>query len=197
MNDILEPDVASADASLLVKFTRLVREDAGGLHLRLSIVNMLAGLLPPAAANQLRVSLYRRIGFAIGDGTLFRGRPRLNGAKNLYTKLKIGRFCLIDVHCSFDLQEQITIGDQVTIGHEAMILTSSHEIGTKELRAGRLFRAPVVIEDGAWIGPRSIILPKVTIGAGAVVAAGSLVNKDVAAHTYVAGTPAKVIEKLA
>lgn len=53
--------------------------------------------------------------------------------------------------------------------------------------------APVVVEDGAWIGFNSIILKGVTIGAGAIVAAGSVVTKDVAPGTTVAGNPAKTV----
>ena len=85
----------------------------------------------------------------------------------------------------------------MTIGHQAMILTSSHEIGPKEHRAGPTVQAPVMIHDGVWIGPRSIVLPGITIGEGAIVAPGALVNKDVPAHTRVAGAPAKVVEQLA
>lgn len=179
------------------KLVQLLREDTTGLHPRLLVADMLVRFLPPATANALRAAIYRGLGFGIGQGTVLRGRPRINGNKDLYAKLKIGGSCFVDTNCSFDLEEQITIGDRVTIGHEAMILTSSHEIGTREERAGKLIRAPVVIADGAWLGPRCIILPGVTVGAGAIVAAGALVNKDVAAHTHVAGTPAKVVEKLA
>ncbi|NTU77964.1 MAG: acyltransferase [Chloroflexales bacterium] len=77
-----------------------------------------------------------------------------------------------------------------------MILTSSHEIGPREHRAGEVMRAAVLIGDGAWLGPRSIILPGVTIGPGAIVTAGALVNKNVPPHTRVAGAPAKVVEEL-
>ena len=71
------------------------------------------------------------------------------------------------------------------------------QLGPREHRAGLRIRHPVVIEDGAWIGARSVILPGVTIGAGAVVDAGSTVNKSVAPNTRVRGTPAKVVEELA
>ena len=56
--------------------------------------------------------------------------------------------------------------------------------------------APVTIKAGAWLGPRSIVLPGVTVGEGAIVMPGSLVNKDVAPNTRVAGTPARLIETL-
>jgi maltose O-acetyltransferase len=175
---------------------RVIREDTAGLHVRLLAVNMLARLLPTTVASSLRAGLLALAGFQLGRGTLVRGQPRINGTHGLYGNLKVGADCLIDVGCTFDLEERVTIGDRVTIGHQAMILTSSHEIGPREQRAGDLVRAPVVIEDGAWLGPRCIVLPGVTIGAGAIVQAGSLVNKDVPANTRVGGTPAKVVEKL-
>ena len=55
--------------------------------------------------------------------------------------------------------------------------------------------APVIIKDNAWIGMSAIILKGVTVGEGAIVAAGSVVTKDVPPHTIVAGVPAKVIKK--
>ena len=54
---------------------------------------------------------------------------------------------------------------------------------------------PIIIQDDVWIGRRAIILKGVTIGEGAVVAAGSIVTKDVPPHTLVAGNPAKIIKK--
>jgi maltose O-acetyltransferase len=54
----------------------------------------------------------------------------------------------------------------------------------------------VIVGSGAWLGPRAVVLPGVTIGAGAVVAAGSMVSKDVAANTRVAGVPARPVETL-
>jgi maltose O-acetyltransferase len=70
-------------------------------------------------------------------------------------------------------------------------LTLSHDYnvpGFSDLDAG-----PVTIEDHVWIGSRAMILPGVTVGRGAVVAAGSVVTKDVAPMTVVAGVPAKPV----
>ena len=55
--------------------------------------------------------------------------------------------------------------------------------------------APIVIKNNVWIGMAAIILKGVTIGEGAIVAAGAVVTRDVPAHTIVAGVPAKVIKK--
>jgi acetyltransferase-like isoleucine patch superfamily enzyme len=180
----------------MAKVRQVFAEDTAGIHLRLQIANMLIRLLPKDTAAQLRATLFRWAGFQIGEGVMIRGRPHINGQRQLYKNLAIGRDCLIEVGCTLDLEDRLTIGDRVTIGNEAMLLTSSHEIGPKEHRAGHMVRGPVTVGDGAWIGPRSMILPGVTIGAGAIVTAGSLVNKDVPPNTRVAGLPAKPVEEL-
>ncbi|MDZ4721634.1 MAG: acyltransferase [Roseiflexaceae bacterium] len=190
------PQQLPVQRSFIAKMKQILSEDTSGLHPRLLLVELVLKLFPQTTANHLRAGILDRTGFGIGAGTLVRGTPRINGTKNIYQNLSIGVDCLIDPGCTFDLMDRITIGDRVTIGHQTMILTSSHEIGTKEQRAGAVMQAPVIINNGVWIGPRSIILPGITIGEGAVIAAGTLVNKDVAAHTRVAGTPAKVVETL-
>jgi maltose O-acetyltransferase len=63
-------------------------------------------------------------------------------------------------------------------------------------RAGDLKAEPVTIGDGAWIGARATILPGVTIGGGAVVAAGSVVTRDLPANVLAGGVPARVIREL-
>jgi maltose O-acetyltransferase len=74
-----------------------------------------------------------------------------------------------------------------------MILTTSHKLGPSSHRAGPHDLLPVKIGDGAWIGARATILPGVTVGEGAVISAGSVVNKNVPANSIVAGAPARVV----
>jgi acetyltransferase-like isoleucine patch superfamily enzyme len=71
-----------------------------------------------------------------------------------------------------------------------MIWTMHHDYNDLNFKA---IGGPVIVEDYAWICSRAIILPGVTIGEGAVIAAGSVVTKDVAAWTVVGGVPAKKI----
>lgn len=90
----------------------------------------------------------------------------------------------------------LTIGDRVLVGYSTHILTSNHNVPELPLRifdAGHI-KKPVIIHNDVWIGANCIILPGVTIGEGAIVAAGSVVTKDVPENAYVAGTPAKVIK---
>lgn len=138
---------------------------------------------------------YRRaLGIHFGDGACvllgayvwFFG-PRENRRRGV----AIGRNSRINRDCTLDIRCGMTIGDNVSISPEVMILTLSHDYNDpyfSDLDAG-----PVTIEDHVWIGSRAMILPGVTLGRGAVVAAGSVVTKDVAPMTVVAGVPAKPV----
>ncbi|WP_319801222.1 acyltransferase [Arthrobacter sp. VKM Ac-2550] len=92
----------------------------------------------------------------------------------------------------------IRIGEKVAIGHDAMIITSTHEVGPSSCRAGSgvSVEKPVTIGSGTWIGARALILPGVNIGPGCVIAAGAVVNKDCQPDGLYAGVPAKRIEDL-
>jgi maltose O-acetyltransferase len=169
--------------------------EISGFHPRLHAMNWIAGFIPQSNDETL-TKLLRRAGFRIGDGTIFAGLPRLNGGKRLFEHLVVGANCFIDVGCTFDLVDNVVVGDHVTIGPQAMVLTSSHELGPTSHRAGPLSLKSVVIHDGAWLGPRCVILPGVTVGEGAIVAAGALVVKDVAPNTRVGGIPARTLEAL-
>ncbi|WP_278183962.1 acyltransferase [Mycobacterium lehmannii] len=93
--------------------------------------------------------------------------------------------------------ELVRIGNHVTISHRCII--SAHmgsPSDTPVKRSYPLSSKPVVIEDGAWICIGAIILPGVTIGRNAVVAAGAVVSRDVEADSMVGGIPARFIKRL-
>ena len=94
------------------------------------------------------------------------------------------------------MQDQggIYIGDDVLIGHNACLLTLNHA-KEPENRAD-MYPAPIHIGDQAWLGSNVTVLPGVTIGEGAIVAAGAVVTKDVAPNTIVGGIPAKFIKNV-
>jgi acetyltransferase-like isoleucine patch superfamily enzyme len=111
--------------------------------------------------------------------------------------LIIGERCFLNRNCYLDLEGEIIIGDDVTVGHGTSIVTTVHEIGPPEHRCGPAIRtAPVVLENGCWIGANVTLLPGVTVGAGAVVAAGAVVSADIPPNTVAAGVPARVVRKL-
>ena len=147
--------------------------------------------------SRLRRLGLRAAGFAVGEGTVFWGTPRFTGGRALARNFTIGRRCVMNVGCFFDLGAPITIGDGVAFGHQVLVLTTSHELGPADYRASAPSSPPITIHARAWTGPRATILPGLTIGAGAVVAAGALVARDVPANTMVGGVPARPLKALA
>lgn len=91
---------------------------------------------------------------------------------------------------------EVTIGSRVMIAPNVTITVTGHPVHP-ELRAGMAqFSAPVVIEDDVWLGAHVVVLPGVTIGAGAIVGAGSVVTKDVPPDVVVGGVPARVLRPI-
>ncbi|HKL10089.1 MAG TPA: acyltransferase [Clostridia bacterium] len=96
------------------------------------------------------------------------------------------------------LSGKITIGSHVMMGPEVMIYTANHNYGRDDIpmiEQGDSEMKPVVIGDDVWIGARAIILPGVELGKGCIIAAGSVVTKDVPQYSIAGGNPAKVIKK--
>jgi maltose O-acetyltransferase len=180
-----------------VSLQRDVRQEVANLDPRFLLGRVLIAFIPPLVANRLRTRILRWAGITIGRGTTIGGTMSVHGAGRPASRIRIGSDCWINDSCVLDASATITIGRSVAIGQGVMILTNTHELGPATNRAGSLFSLPVVVEDGVWIGARTTVLPGVTIGAGAVVAAGSLVNKSVAANTMVAGVPARLVRALA
>lgn len=108
--------------------------------------------------------------------------------------ITIGKNVFINACCRFQDQGGITIGDGTLIGHNTTIATLNHDFAP-HCRAN-ITPMPVFIGKNVWIGSDCTILPGVEIGDGAIIGAGSVVTKNVAANTIVAGNPAKVIKKI-
>ncbi len=105
--------------------------------------------------------------------------------------LRFGKRVFLNSGCKFQDQEGITIGDDVLIGHNVVIATLNHSMNP-DSRADMEPR-PVRIGDKVWIGSNATILPGVTIGDGAVIAAGAVVTRNVDPLSVVAGVPAKPV----
>jgi len=134
-------------------------------------------------SRKFRKLMYRLSGVKIGKGST------VHMWCNFYdpTHITIGEDTIIGDHAFLDGRDQLTIGNHVALASSVMIYNSQHDIDDEHFRP---ISKPVIIEDYVFIGPRSIILPGVTIGKGAVVAAGAVVSKDVAPFTVVGGVPA-------
>lgn len=105
-------------------------------------------------------------------------------------KLTIGANSCIGHKATLDARGGLTIGNNVNFSSEVMIWTAQHDY--RDPMFGTDFKA-VVIGETAWLGPRCIILPGVTVGEGAVIAAGAVVTKDVEPYAVVGGVPARKI----
>ena len=109
--------------------------------------------------------------------------------------ISIGNNSGLGINCK--VRGPLTIGDDVMMGPDVMIFTSNHEtsrIDTPMRLQGSAKIKPVTIGDDVWIGARVIILPGVTIGQGAILAANAVVTKDVPEYAVVGGNPAKLIK---
>src|SRR5205085_1627321 len=98
--------------------------------------------------------------------------------------LKIGRNCVINQKCRLDPRGGITIGDNVSISAEVCVLTGDHDPSAPDFASRN---SPVFIHDYVFVGTRAMILRGVTVGRGAVIAAGAVVTKDVGELSIVAG----------
>ncbi|MCB1164411.1 MAG: acyltransferase [Candidatus Krumholzibacteriia bacterium] len=141
-----------------------------------------------AGGDRLRSALARHILDAMGPGARIhvgvhfgKGRGLSLGARSY-----LGRDSFIG------LNAPVRIGAAVMGGPGVMIFTSNHGMDPSRLMIDQpLIPAPVTIEDDVWLGARCIILPGVTVGRGAVIAAGSVVTKDVPPGAIVGGIPAR------
>lgn len=124
------------------------------------------------------------------------GTVRINGRiavikpENVY----VGKYTTINEGVVLNASEYITIGSYVRISPRVVIMTTGLKI--KESKIESHESLPITIGDRAWIGTGAIILPGIKIGESSVVAAGSVVTKDVPPKTLVAGVPAEIKKTL-
>lgn len=112
------------------------------------------------------------------------------------TDIGIGRNVFVNQNCTFYDLGGIDIADDVMIGPNVSIITSGHPIEPSQ-RRNVVIAKPVVIERNVWIAAGATIIGGVTVGENSVVAAGSVVTKDVPPNTLVGGNPAKFIRSIA
>ena len=106
-------------------------------------------------------------------------------------KITFGKNVFVNSCCHFQDQGGIEIGDGCLIGHNVVFATIDHDLYPENNRVNHY--APIKLGKSVWVGSNSTILPGVTVGDWAVIAAGAVVTRDVPPMTIVGGVPAKVI----
>lgn len=141
--------------------------------------------------NRLKSQFLRFAGAKVGKRVVYYSGVWLNPGRNLI----LGDDVDVAKGVMITTSGGVEIGDRVLIGYGTKIFSSNHEIppiGEPYPVSGKVYKK-VTIEKDVWIGAGTIILPGVKIGEGALIAAGSVVTKDVGTNEIVAGNPAKKI----
>ena len=142
-----------------------------------------SGLLPFSC---LKTLVLRAFGAAVGAGAVVKPRVRVKDPRNL----TVGDHCWIGEEVWIDNLAPVTLGDDVCLSQGAYLCTGGHNYARPSFD---LVTGPITIEQQAWVGAKAVLLPGVTVGAGAVVAAGAVVTKDVPAGMIAGGNPARVL----
>lgn len=139
---------------------------------------------------ELRALMSRLVGYRVDDG--FRLFPPVytDFGKNI----KIGKDVFVNSGCCFQDQGGVTLGDGCLVGHNVVFATLDHDKCPS--KRGDMTAAPIVVGKDVWIGAHATILKGVTIGDGAIVAAGAVVTRDVPPNTIAAGVPARVVKTI-
>ncbi len=148
-----------------------------------ALFNLIVTHLP---GHWLRQLWLRRLGARIGPGTiLFRG-VTVFGAEHL----TLGRRVQVGFRVVLDARGAITVADDVNISSDVQLISARHEVHSSDFER---VVAPIVIEGHAWVATRAIALAGVSVGRGAVTAAGAVAARDIPPSVIAAGVPAAVV----
>jgi acetyltransferase-like isoleucine patch superfamily enzyme len=142
-------------------------------------------------ADQIRAVFSELIGKKVDDGFSLIPPFYTTGGEDI----RVGRNVFINQNCTMYDLGGIDIGDDVMIGPNVSLITSSHPLEPAQRRAVTIGK-PIVIERNVWIAAGATIIGGVRVGENSVVAAGSVVTRDVPPNTLVAGNPARVVRSI-
>ena len=151
-----------------------------------------------ALVPQLRAPWLRLLGARVGRRAVLHDVRFFNLYRRGLAGLSIGDDCFLGDECLLDLAEGLTLERQVTLAERVVVLTHTN-VGYADHPLQAHFpamAAPVVVEQGAFLGANVTVLPGLRIGSQAFVAAGSVVTADVPPRTLVAGVPARTIRAI-
>jgi maltose O-acetyltransferase len=134
---------------------------------------------------RLRVAVLRAAGARIAPDATVHGGSYVSEPRNLV----MGSDSFLNRNCYLDLSAPLVLEELVVVGHGVTFITTEHR-GLPRRRGIEAFR-PITLEARCWVGANATLLPGVTIGAEAVVAAGALVTRDVPPGCVVGGVPAR------
>ena len=154
--------------------------------------SLLLAELNNATQEAQRQELYTQLFAQYGTGSMIRSPFSCEFGQTV----SIGDKTFINMNATFLDGAEITIGNHVLIGPNAQFYTASHSLDHLSRRHWETFCKPIVVEDDVWIGGNVVITQGVTIGARSVIAANSVVTKDVEPDCLYGGTPAKLIRRL-
>lgn len=148
--------------------------------------------LPPSAKEE-REAIIRDLLGDIGEPFVIHSPFRCDFG----SQIRVGHHFIGNFNLTILDEGPVTIGDNVFIGPNVSLYTVVHAFLPEQRNEGIMCSRPITIEDNVWIGGSVVILPGVTIGAGAIVGAGSVVTRDVPAGMLAAGNPCRVLRPIA
>lgn len=151
-----------------------------GKNIEMSAINSIKG--------KFIVELFPKSSLRVGTFLMCAGPCYIKCTED--AQCKIGKKVFANHNCSITCVEEITIGDYCNIANNVVIVDHDHRIGEYGVEEG-LDSTPVHIGNNVWIGANAVILRGVSIGDGAVIAAGAVVNHDVPAYEIWGGVPAR------
>jgi len=138
-----------------------------------------------------RVRLIHELFGSVGEGVGIEHNFHCDLGYNIH----VGRNFYAGYNCTILDMAEVRIGDDCMIAPNVGIYTAGHSVEPKN-RNKSGYGIPITIGSNVWIGGHSVILPGVTIGDNSIVAAGSIVTKDVPANVVVAGNPARILKSI-
>jgi putative colanic acid biosynthesis acetyltransferase WcaF len=152
------------------------------------LVSLVLFRLCPFSLSPLKRAVLRAFGAQVGTGVIIKSRVNLT----FPWKLTVGDHVWLGEECWLLNLERIVIGSNVSISQRAFLCTGSHDFKSS---AFDLIVKPITLEDGCWIGAGGWVGPGVTIGSHAVLTAGSVTGKNLAAYGIYRGNPAVLVKQ--
>lgn len=139
-------------------------------------------------SNGLKIRLLRMFGARIGQGVLIKPAVTIK----FPWKLSVGDHVWIGEQVWIDNLDDVSIGNHVCISQGALLLCGNHNYKSTSFD---LITGPIVLEEGSWIGAKSVVCPGVRVGSHAVLAVGSVATQHLTAYTIYAGNPAMAVRE--